>query len=89
MIIKLIIYGILMMVSGYCIFKIEYRLRKWSIINLIEDNLKHDESIVCEDAIVVCDSNGEFAWYDANNEIESLSQIVENKTKDNRNNKSE
>lgn len=78
-----------MMVSGYCIFKIEYRLRKWSIINLIEDNLKHDESIVCEDAIVVCDSNGEFAWYDANNEIESLSQIVENKTKDNRNNKSE
>lgn len=79
----IILYGILMIVSGYCIFKIEYVLNKMSLIHKIEDTLKSNEEIVCENAIVVCDSNGELAWFDTDKELFSLSDLTKN-TKDTR-----
>lgn len=62
----IIAYGLLMIVFGYCIFKIEYIIRRATVIDIATQSLKENEYIVCKDAIVVCDNNGEIAWYNVN-----------------------
>lgn len=62
----IIAYGLLMIVLGYCIFKIEYIIRRATVIDIATQSLKENEQIVCKDAIVICDDNGEIAWYNVN-----------------------